>query len=793
MKNKFLKLMALFVASAFVGNAGAQTDVTSTYLINPSFEYSAEGEKFSADTKELNNGEAIYGWTGATISNSNKNIQVTKTAPNTAFGTTSASDGDYYYFIRQGWEDKSSSITQSVSLPEGRYYLSVDYKQAEAHDNNKPFRDSKVGLTITKGEEPLATLSTGGAVNAPGASYFTDIAWKQIGTWFDVEDAGDVTIALTFALNGTYKRADLCLDNVKLYKWDLDEQKNYDNASNIRPMDVTSKFVTNPYFDTNISGWTSTTGAQNRARATNQHGAISGGFFENWNGSSIASGKIYQTLNGLVEGTYRVTISAFGTQGTPNLKVYAGYNSVDVTSETPLNYSVNVGVYGTNSLEIGLEVQSGNGSKWIGIDNIKLEYLGYDASIAMTAVKEKLTATIASVADLNTTVNVGDKPFQIPSSAVTTLVNAVKTANEALNAEDATTESYTEANTALEEAIAAYKNVGLNAPSEDETFNIVLKFDGWDYDGKAVTYIENGRPDAGLYNIQYLIEPNVNYAQAFTFTPVEGKANHYTLSMTDVDGNERYISTGVPYGGNTSQIRTTTDATKALAVKVIATTTDGIWNLHNTEANNYIGSQDEGVYTVNSHIDFALKPAAKAEVTLKVTDLGWATLMLPFNAEIPTGLEVWSCTGEENGVLTLEEVESIVANTPYVVSGEAGEYTFADYGLAKQDAYAGTMFTGTYAETHAPVGSYVLQNGVNGFGFYKVAEGKQPTVGAYRCYINASKSAAPMFSLERGEGTTSIEDAELTNENVVIYDLAGRRVEKMEKGIYIANGKKVIR
>jgi hypothetical protein len=50
-----------------------------------------------------------------------------------------------------------------------------------------------------------------------------------------------------------------------------------------------------------------------------------------------------------------------------------------------------------------------------------------------------------------------------------------------------------------------------------------------------------------------------------------------------------------------------------------------------------------------------------------------------------------------------------------------------------------------------------------------------------------------MFSFGRGEGTTGIEDAELTNDNVVIYDLAGRRVEKMEKGIYIVNGRKVIR
>ena len=34
--------------------------------------------------------------------------------------------------------------------------------------------------------------------------------------------------------------------------------------------------------------------------------------------------------------------------------------------------------------------------------------------------------------------------------------------------------------------------------------------------------------------------------------------------------------------------------------------------------------------------------------------------------------------------------------------------------------------------------------------------------------------------------------SKLATGNVVIYDLAGRRVEKMEKGIYIVNGKKVV-
>ena len=45
---------------------------------------------------------------------------------------------------------------------------------------------------------------------------------------------------------------------------------------------------------------------------------------------------------------------------------------------------------------------------------------------------------------------------------------------------------------------------------------------------------------------------------------------------------------------------------------------------------------------------------------------------------------------------------------------------------------------------------------------------------------------------ENGE-TTGIENSELKIENSdVIYDLQGRRVEKMEKGVYIVNGKKVV-
>ena len=120
--------------------------------------------------------------------------------------------------------------------------------------------------------------------------------------------------------------------------------------------------------------------------------------------------------------------------------------------------------------------------------------------------------------------------------------------------------------------------------------------------------------------------------------------------------------------------------------------------------------------------------------------------------------------------------------------------TFYGQSVATADSYKVGYLTGVYKETEVEAGNYVLlrKKTTGHVGFYLVGE-TLPTIKANSCYLTVPASSAPMFSFGRGEGTTGIEDAELTNDNVVIYDLAGRRVEKMEKGIYIVNGRKVIR
>lgn len=329
----------------------------------------------------------------------------------------------------------------------------------------------------------------------------------------------------------------------------------------------------------------------------------------------------------------------------------------------------------------------------------------------------------------------------------------------------------------------------INEPTSGQLFNVILTYGGWTYDQKAMTYLAGDRSDMGGYNIKYQAAANTNLAQAFTFTKVSG--NNYKMSQIDANGDARYISTGVPYSGNTSQIRTTTLADKALVVTVIPTATEGVWNLKNTEANNYIGSQDAGVYTVNSHIDFNIVETTKPSITINTTAAGWGTTMLPFAVtSLPSGVKAYTCAAVDGTTLTLTEVDALEANKSYIIEGAWNETLEGDaQGTAL--TYTEGLLTGVYASQLAPVDSYVLQNNADGVGFYKVAESKQPTVGANRAYLTVPAAAGGVkafyFNTE-----TAIKSVMSGLQSGDIYDLSGRKVSKMQKGnVYIVNGQKV--
>lgn len=186
---------------------------------------------------------------------------------------------------------------------------------------------------------------------------------------------------------------------------------------------------------------------------------------------------------------------------------------------------------------------------------------------------------------------------------------------------------------------------------------------------------------------------------------------------------------------------------------------------------------------------------ATASATLAVNSAAqYGTFCAPFNVTIPAGVTAYTISGiAENGKLTLaEQQNTIPAHTPVIVYSESTtNINEVQFGVATTGTATSKYLTGVYADTSAPVGSYVLQNQRGRVGFYQVQEGTQPMVRANRAYLTVPASAnVKAFYMDDATAIQTVE--ELLSGKAEIYDLSGRRQQKLQKGINIVGGKKVL-
>lgn len=197
----------------------------------------------------------------------------------------------------------------------------------------------------------------------------------------------------------------------------------------------------------------------------------------------------------------------------------------------------------------------------------------------------------------------------------------------------------------------------------------------------------------------------------------------------------------------------------------------------------------------------------------------WNTFCVPFDMEIPAGWEVKKLASEfvvsENGYnMKFVATESIESHTPYMVRVASqvdqivveDTYVFVSdemdasaesYGM-DDDTFYTLTFHGNFVKMDAPVDSYFIQNNV----FYTVANEGDVHLKGFRGYITIesdsdaaeSNTRALTFSfndiITGGVEGVSVEGLD---EDSVIYNLQGQRVNRAEKGVYVVNGRKVIR
>lgn len=195
----------------------------------------------------------------------------------------------------------------------------------------------------------------------------------------------------------------------------------------------------------------------------------------------------------------------------------------------------------------------------------------------------------------------------------------------------------------------------------------------------------------------------------------------------------------------------------------------------------------DAAYPFKAPFDFA---ATTATVKKSVTEIGFATFVSPYNVAVPDGCEAYKIVSvDADNVLQCEPVEQIVANEPVLLVGE-GVHQFAANSVAVS-ANTGTLVSGllngSYEATTAPASSYVLQNQSGVTAFYRVAEAGKQQVVPFTAYLTLPAAAGAnvrMLSIDLGSDATAIENVPSSAATVVaVYDLSGRSVEGLQRGI----------
>lgn len=209
------------------------------------------------------------------------------------------------------------------------------------------------------------------------------------------------------------------------------------------------------------------------------------------------------------------------------------------------------------------------------------------------------------------------------------------------------------------------------------------------------------------------------------------------------------------------------------------------------------------------------EPAVNVDWTMEGDVYG--TIILPFEADVPENLEVYTLSslgeiksytpkGETEAIryqlITLASADRIEANTPYIVkASEAGQKEFSFRGQATNTdtEYTGGLLTGVFEETAPAAESHILAE-ADGVGSFVPAEGSADKVMPNHAYVKADASAerAPLLLFEAPLDDTETGIAGILADGEAVVDIftpagmtvvagakAAEAIPALEPGLYI--------
>ena len=293
---------------------------------------------------------------------------------------------------------------------------------------------------------------------------------------------------------------------------------------------------------------------------------------------------------------------------------------------------------------------------------------------------------------------------------------------------------------------------------------------------------------------------NLSAGQRYT----SGTPNTWTVTK----GTSNYFRVTVPTGGTITQIVTEISDTN---YKIGSVTAGNLATSGTTQTITF----EDAVATVNCKASGSYQIRAKTidvEATLyenfcttipsysvTIGSTGYTTYVAANNVSFPVGATAYIATATDASTVTLEEVLAVPTGTAVVVKGAAGTYNLDVEASGDCDDVSGNLLQASDGSVNGDGSTiYALGVGKTGanegkVGFYLVGSGVQVPAG--KAYLVVGAGAKEFLTFDFDDEATSIEetlsDSTLKGEN--IYNLAGQRLQKMQKGINIVNGKKVLR
>ena len=273
----------------------------------------------------------------------------------------------------------------------------------------------------------------------------------------------------------------------------------------------------------------------------------------------------------------------------------------------------------------------------------------------------------------------------------------------------------------------------------------------------------------------------------------KGTTTNVTFSANEVDGTQ------IPYGGLTDgSIEFINNAEQEVNIGLKAhagnnTRWMGINNIH-------LYKIAPKAFIIDENATENIIAAGAGDVKLTRTiKVGMNSVVLPFQMtadDIVTlggeGAVAYTVSEYANDNLKLAEATTIQPNVPFFLKATAAgtEFDFEGKTIAAEDpvvTVGDATLVGTYAKIDAvPEGSYILSGGK----FYLVNStvSLKPTR-AYITIAEPTEVSALGFSFEDATAIVGVESETVNGE---VYDIAGRKVSAPVRGLYIANGKKVL-